>query len=144
MDLLTADLERANSRVVEVERRNEKLRAEIEAVRSGSESTERYIRFHTSLNPDELTSICTRIRALDSQVSDLQSEASRLLRSLDLQKEESQRLAQSATNKQEELEKNNKAWKAELESLRIKVKSYSDYDEIKRELEIMKVCPVWM
>ena len=41
MDLITADLERANSRVAEVERRNEKLRAEIEAVRSGSESTER-------------------------------------------------------------------------------------------------------
>lgn len=37
-DLITEDLERANSRVAEVERRNEKLRAEIEAVRSGSES----------------------------------------------------------------------------------------------------------
>lgn len=40
-DLVTQDLERANSRVAEVERRNEKLRAEIEAVRSGSESTAR-------------------------------------------------------------------------------------------------------
>lgn len=37
-DLMTQDLERANSRVAEVERRNEKLRAEIEAVKSGSES----------------------------------------------------------------------------------------------------------
>lgn len=36
-DLITQDLERANSRVAEVQRRNEKLRAEIEAVRSGSE-----------------------------------------------------------------------------------------------------------
>lgn len=43
MDLLTADLERANSRVAEVERRNEKLRAEIEAVRSGSESAEKWV-----------------------------------------------------------------------------------------------------
>jgi len=40
-DLVTEDLERANSRVAEVERRNEKLRAEIEAVRSGSESAGR-------------------------------------------------------------------------------------------------------
>lgn len=40
-DLITEDLERANSRVAEVERRNEKLRAEIEAVRSGSESVGR-------------------------------------------------------------------------------------------------------
>lgn len=42
-DLITEDLERANSRVTEVERRNEKLRAEIEAVRSGSESAGRYV-----------------------------------------------------------------------------------------------------
>lgn len=40
-DQITEDLERANSRVHEVERRNEKLRAEIEAVRSGSESAGR-------------------------------------------------------------------------------------------------------
>ena len=40
-DLVTQDLERANSRVAEVERRNEKLRSEVEAVRSGSESTAR-------------------------------------------------------------------------------------------------------
>ena len=40
-DLVTQDLERANSRVAEVERRNEKLRAEIETVRSGSESAVR-------------------------------------------------------------------------------------------------------
>lgn len=38
-DLMTEDLERANSRVAEVQRRNEKLRVEIEAVRSGSEGT---------------------------------------------------------------------------------------------------------
>lgn len=41
-DLITQDLERANSRVAEVERRNEKLRAEIESVRSGNETTARY------------------------------------------------------------------------------------------------------
>lgn len=41
-DLVAEDLERANSRVAEVERRNEKLRAEIEAVRSGSEGVVRY------------------------------------------------------------------------------------------------------
>lgn len=40
-DLVTQDLERANSRVAEVERRNEKLRSEIEAIKSGSESTAR-------------------------------------------------------------------------------------------------------
>ena len=42
-DLITEDLERANSRVTEVERRNEKLRAEIEAVRSGTDSATRCV-----------------------------------------------------------------------------------------------------
>lgn len=35
MDMLMSDLERANSRVATVERRNELLRAEIESVRAG-------------------------------------------------------------------------------------------------------------
>jgi homeobox protein cut-like len=35
MDMLMSDLERANSRVATVERRNELLRAEIESVRGG-------------------------------------------------------------------------------------------------------------
>ena len=82
-----------------------------------------------------------RIRMLDSQISDLQSEASRLLRSLDLQKEESRRQSSSAQKEQEDFAKTGAAWKSELDSLRARVKQYSDYDEIKRELEIMKVHP---
>ncbi len=37
LDIVVADLERANERVATVERRNEILRSEIESVRSGSE-----------------------------------------------------------------------------------------------------------
>lgn len=121
MDLLTADLERANSRVAEVERRNEKLRAEIELVRSGSESAD-------------------KVKSLEMQISDLQSEAERLLRSLDLQKEEAERQKDQAAKREQDLSKSSEAAKAELDTLREKVKQYSDYDEVKRELEIMKVC----
>lgn len=120
MDLLTADLERANSRVAEVERRNEKLRAEIELVRSGSESAD-------------------KVKSLEMQIADLQSEAERLLRSLDLQKEEAERQKDQASKREKELSKSSEATRAELETLREKVKQYSDYDEVKRELEIMKV-----
>lgn len=120
MDLLTADLERANSRVAEMERRNEKLRAEIELVRSGSESAD-------------------KVKSLELQISDLQSEAERLLRSLDLQKIEAERQKDLANKREQELSKNSETSKAELESLREKVRQYSDYDEVKRELEIMKV-----
>lgn len=120
MDLLTADLERANSRVAEVERRNEKLRAEIELVRSGSESAD-------------------KVKSLELQISDLQSEAERLLRSLDLQKEEAEKQKALALKREQDLNKSSEASKAELDSLREKVQQYSDYDEVKRELEIMKV-----
>jgi homeobox protein cut-like len=41
IEMVEADLERSQRRVEEVERRNEKLRAEIEVVRSGSEGQER-------------------------------------------------------------------------------------------------------
>lgn len=39
--MMVADLERANSRVATVERRNELLRAEIETMRAGSESSDK-------------------------------------------------------------------------------------------------------
>lgn len=120
MDLLTADLERANSRVAEVERRNEKLRAEIEGVRSGSESAE-------------------KVRSLENQVADLQSEASRLMRSMDLQKEEASRREQESTKRFNDANASQSRAETEAASLREKVRHFADYDEVKRELEIMKV-----
>lgn len=41
LDLVVADLNRANERVATVERRNELLRSEIETVRSGSQQAEK-------------------------------------------------------------------------------------------------------
>ncbi|KAI0093028.1 hypothetical protein BDY19DRAFT_921637 [Irpex rosettiformis] len=58
LDMMVADLERANSRVVTVERRNELLRAEIEAIKSGNESSDRsacifchYLNAHHAMQP---------------------------------------------------------------------------------------------
>lgn len=119
-DLLTADLERANSRVAEVERRNEKLRAEIEGVRSGSESAE-------------------KVRSLENQVAELQSEASRLLRSLDFQKEEAAKRDEENQKRLAAVHASQSKAQGEVDGLRAKVRQLADYDEIKRELEIMKV-----
>ncbi|PPQ99440.1 hypothetical protein CVT24_005247 [Panaeolus cyanescens] len=83
MDMIVADLDRANSRVVALEHRNEILRAEIETMRSGTEPSE-------------------RTRAMETQIQDLEAESS------------------------------------ENEHLKTKLKNFDDYDEIKRELEIMK------
>ncbi|GAA6006458.1 CCAAT displacement transcription factor COY1 [Rhodotorula paludigena] len=118
-DLVAKDLERANARVAEVERRNEKLRAEIEAVRSGSESAE-------------------RVTALVAQVSDLQTEASRLMRSLDAQKDASESVRAELVKKVDVLERDQQVRDREIDALKDKVRQFADYDEVKRELEIMK------
>ncbi|KAK4054157.1 hypothetical protein OIV83_001183 [Microbotryomycetes sp. JL201] len=118
-DLVAQDLERANSRVAEVERRNEKLRAEIEAVRSGSESA-------------------GRVLVLETQVSDLQNEATRLINALDEQKAVAEAERHESLRKIDELTSEKTARVHEIEELKQRLKQYADYDELKRELEIMK------
>ena len=50
VDMIVADLDRANTRIATVERRNEILRAEIETLRSGNEASDRYaiLPYHSS------------------------------------------------------------------------------------------------
>ena len=142
-DLIAADLERATARVAEVEGRNEKLRAEIEAVRSGSESAARCVQ-PLSATPARIShesdsSLSVRVETLEAQVSDLQNEASRLIRSLDAQKEQFDVDRAELSKKVEALEKEQTSKDSEIASFKDKMKQYQDYDELKRELEIMKV-----
>ncbi|KII92832.1 hypothetical protein PLICRDRAFT_172872 [Plicaturopsis crispa FD-325 SS-3] len=119
VDMIVADLERANSRVATVERRNEMLRAEIEAMRSGSENAD-------------------RVKGLEAQISDLESETEQLSRSLEAQKHATSEVEAAAARKTEEVLKEVQKKASEVEQLKLRLKQYSDYDEIKRELEIMK------
>lgn len=141
-DLITEDLERANSRVTEVERRNEKLRAEIEAVRSGSESASRWVPVPVSpARKLDLTSPCRRCRImiLETQITDLQREATRLITALDEQKVVAEQERKDLTRSIDELTKDRDARSSEVEELKLRLRQYADYDEVKRELEIMKV-----
>lgn len=79
------------------------------------------------------------VETLESQVSDLQNEASRLMRSLESQKEQFDKERIDLRKSVEVLEKEQMTKEAELASLRDKMRQYQDYDELKRELEIMKV-----
>ncbi|WWC91645.1 uncharacterized protein L201_006591 [Kwoniella dendrophila CBS 6074] len=119
LDMVAADLSRANERVATVERRNEILRSEIESVRSGSQQVE-------------------KVKALESQIEELEAEASRLLKALDQIKEQKAESEKTAKKKADELAKEVASQGTEIHSLKNKVKQYSDYDELKRELEIMK------
>ncbi|KAI0663567.1 CASP C terminal-domain-containing protein [Cubamyces menziesii] len=119
LDMMVADLEHANSRVATVERRNELLRAEIEAIKSGHEGAE-------------------RIKEYESKIADLESETDRLSQALEAQKRATEEAQAAAAKKVDELGKEVQKKSAEVDQLRSKLKQYSDYDEIKRELEIMK------
>ncbi|CAA7261704.1 unnamed protein product [Cyclocybe aegerita] len=118
-DMIIADLERANTRIVALEHRNEILRAEIETMRGGAESSE-------------------RVQALEKQIADLEGETEALSHSLDVQKQRTSETELAGQKKAEELSKELLKKSSETEQLRTKLKQLSDYDEIKRELEIMK------
>ncbi|KZT72124.1 hypothetical protein DAEQUDRAFT_723291 [Daedalea quercina L-15889] len=119
LDMVVADLEQANSRVATVERRNELLRAEIEAIKSGNEHAD-------------------RIKEFEAKVAELESETDQLSRALDAQKLATADANTAAAKKAEETARELQRKSAEIDQLRTKIKQYNDYDEIKRELEIMK------
>ncbi|KAJ7772547.1 CASP C terminal-domain-containing protein [Mycena maculata] len=119
VDMIVADLERANSRVVTVERRNEILRAEIEAMRTGTENSD-------------------RVKSLEAQVADLEVESERMSRVLEAQKQAASDAELTGHKKADEFSRDIQKKAAEIDQLKQRLKQYGDYDEIKRELEIMK------
>lgn len=72
-------------------------------------------------------------------MTELELEASRLLRALDQVKETKAETERAENKRAEDAARESANQAAEIDSLRTKVKQFSDYDEIKRELEIMKV-----
>jgi len=119
LDMIVAELERANNRAAAAERRNELLRVDIESVRSGSEAA-------------------SRIAPLEQQIAELMSESERLGRVLETQKtsasEVEVRLKKTIDDQSHTLSQKD----AEVDTLRERLQVRQDYDEIKRELEIMK------
>ncbi|CCM01147.1 uncharacterized protein FIBRA_03195 [Fibroporia radiculosa] len=119
LDMMAADLEQANSRVATVERRNELLRAEIEAIKSGKGHSD-------------------RVQDLENKITELEAEIDQLSQALEAQKSMYIDSQAMAVKNIEEIAKESQTKSGEIEQLKQKLKNYSDYDEIKRELEIMK------
>ncbi|KAG9316284.1 CASP C terminal-domain-containing protein [Chiua virens] len=122
-DMVLADLERANSRVAAVEGRNEELRAEIEASRAKNENTELITSLQSRLSTLESTNadLTVQLLSVQSQLSVAQTQIARY----------DKRGAKRDERERAELQ-------AEVGTLKQKLATYADYDEIKRELEIMK------
>lgn len=97
-----------------------------------------------------------RVKDLESQISELESESDRLSQALDAQKARIGEMEVAAGRKADDVAREIQSkvrvrllpcevWMLsavkvyEIEQLKMRLKQYGDYDEIKRELEIMKV-----
>lgn len=119
LELVASDLERANKRMLEFEKRNVELRSELETARSG-------------------TQVKDKTNELESRISDLESENILLAAQLDTSRN-------SVVNSKLELQKRVETLNREIErkesdncSLRKNIDSMKDYFDIKRELEVLK------
>lgn len=121
LELVSADLEKANLRLAEVEARNEQLRLELAQAVSHSQ-------------PEQKTSVED-----DPAYLRLQSENSSLLRKLDAARFDKDSDRNSWESKLHQSERQSSKVSAERDELRSKLEKVADYEDIRRELEMIKV-----
>lgn len=120
LEIVSSDLDRTSQRLAEVEARNEQLRVELAEASSSD---------HRKQTNDE-----------DPTTARMRSENSSLLRKLEASKMERDSELRRQESRIHNLEKDTKSLLQDREDLRVKVDSWRDYPDIKRELEIFKVC----
>lgn len=121
LELVSADLEKANLRLTEVEARNEQMRLELAQAVSHS-------------HPEHATSVED-----DPAYLRLQSENSSLLRKLDAARFDRESERHSWESKVSQSERQNSKVLSEKEELRSKLEKMADYEDVRRELEMIKV-----
>ena len=119
LEMVSSDLERTSQRLAEVQARNEQLRTELARVTSN---------------------VPKRVNIEDDPAySRLRSENSGLLRKLDAVKLEKDSQTGKLDTKVKSLERDLRSSHQETGELQSKLANWSDYPEIKRELDIFKV-----
>ena len=121
LELVSADLEKTNLRLAEVEARNEQLRLELAQAVSHSQS-------------DQKTSVED-----DPAYLRLQSENSSLLRKLDAARFDKDSDRHSWESKLLQSERQSSKVTAERDELRSRLEKFADYEDMRRELEMIKV-----
>jgi homeobox protein cut-like len=119
LEIVSSELERTSHRLAEIEARNEQLRLELAQTASAQAQ-------HVAVEDDPAF-----LR--------LQSEASSLLRKLESARFEKDSDRTRLETESRSLEREIKSLKSEKEALREKVQKWSDYDNVKQELEVLKV-----
>ncbi|KAF8477076.1 CASP C terminal-domain-containing protein [Kalaharituber pfeilii] len=128
LEIVGRDLERTNLRLAEVEARNEQLRLELaKAIASPTDATQPTKESQQADEEEE-----------DPHVIRLQNENFALMKKLELAKEQTDNDKREWDRKLKALERMLEEAKGDKEVLKAKVESWRDYEEVKRELEILK------
>ncbi|KAG9814559.1 hypothetical protein KCU77_g18739, partial [Aureobasidium melanogenum] len=123
LDLVNQELEKANLRLSELQGRNEQLRLEL------AQSTANQTSSQTAVSVED-----------DPAFLRLRSENSQLLRKLDAQRYEKDSEKTKWDSNIRSLERELESLKQDRESIKRKLDKCSDYDEVKQELDMLKVC----
>ncbi|RDA94703.1 hypothetical protein CP533_6711 [Ophiocordyceps camponoti-saundersi (nom. inval.)] len=120
LEMLHSELERASSRLAEVEARNEQMRLELAHAKCSLSSQPQ-----KSLedDPDYM-----RVR----------TENSSLIRKLETARMDKENIKREFDTRLHSLERETASLKEERTSLKSKIQKWSDYDDIKQELEVLK------
>ncbi|GAP87580.2 putative Golgi membrane protein [Rosellinia necatrix] len=119
LDMVHSDLERTSTRLAEVEARNEQLRLELAQSKS-------QVQTQTPSLED------------DPAYMRMRSENSSLIRKLDSARVEKEAFKRDIDSRLRSLEREVGLLTDERDSLKTKVQKWSDYDDVKQELEVLK------
>jgi homeobox protein cut-like len=120
LEMVHSDLERTSARLADVEARNEQMRLELAQAKSQVPS-------HAATSLED-----------DPGYMRMRSENSSLMRKLDAGRVEKEALKRDLDAKLRGLEREVGLLKEEREVMKAKVAKWSDYDDVKQELEVLK------
>ena len=118
LDMLNAEFDRTSARLAEMEAHNEQLRMEL----AGATSQ------HAAYDSAEH----------DAHISRLQTENSSLLRKVETIRFDKESESREWANKTRQAERQRQQLTAEVEDLKSRVQKWSDYNEMKRELDMLR------
>jgi len=120
LEMVHSDLERTSARLAEVEARNEGLRLDLAQAKS-------QVPAHHAVALED-----------DPGFMRMRSENSSLIRKLDATRVEKEGLKRQLDGRLRSLEREVGLLKEERDGLKVKVQKWSDYDDVKQELEVLK------
>eukprot|EP00794_Sanderia_malayensis_P014305 gene14305-15793_t len=133
IDIIESDLERANQNRLSLEKYAESLKEQLtQALEARQTEATDEERLNQSLSSVTAASLEIQLTAKDREISQLVEEVHHLQNLLNKVRDSSKR---ESANLEEQLNERN----AMLESMKKQLASQEDYDEIKRELKILKV-----